>query len=74
MIHVDPAQVAPRHVPAAPAADGATPARALIERQIAVLSRLTEIGMEIAEAAGRQATQGQQAGSEPAFPTDPALA
>ena len=76
MIHVDPAQVASHPVPAGPPAlDGAASARALIERQLAMLTRLAEIGMEIAEAAGRQAApDDRQGGSEPAFRGDPGLA
>ena len=74
MIHVDPAQVASHPVPAqSPGADGPAQARALIERQLAMLSRLAEIGMEIAEAAGRQAT-GAAGESDAPFRTDPALA
>ena len=50
----------------------------MIERQLARLDRLAEIGMEIAEAAGRQAAQAApespQGGSEPAPLRDPALA
>ena len=57
MIHVDPAQVASHPLPAGPPqTDGPAAARTLIERQLAMLARLAEIGMEIAEAAGRQAT------------------
>jgi hypothetical protein len=44
MIRVDPATVT------------LPPARPLVERQLAMLTRLAEIGMEIAEEAGRQAT------------------
>jgi hypothetical protein len=51
MIHVDPAHIAPD--PASPPAP--TEARALIEGQMAMLSRLAEVGMEIAEACGREA-------------------
>lgn len=55
MIHVDPAFIAPAPAPA-PAPSGApASARALLERQQAMLSRLAEIGMEFAEALGRQA-------------------
>lgn len=55
MIHVDPALVAPAPAPA-PAPSGApASARALLERQQAMLSRLAEIGMAFAEALGRQA-------------------
>ena len=55
MIHVDPALVAPAPAPA-PAPSGApASARALLERQQAMLSRLAEIGMAFAEAMGRQA-------------------
>ena len=46
MIHVDPAHIAP---------GSATDPRALIERQMAMLSRLAEVGMEIAESCGREA-------------------
>jgi hypothetical protein len=51
MIHVDPAQL-----PSSPAPAGAEGARALVERQLAALSELADIGMEIARAAGRAAT------------------
>jgi hypothetical protein len=55
MIPVDPALVDSRPTPAA-AADGApVAARALIEGQLVMLSRLAQIGMEIAEAVGREA-------------------
>jgi hypothetical protein len=47
MIHVDPALVASDPAPA--------PARSQIETQMAMLTRLAEIGMEIAEACGREA-------------------
>ena len=49
MIHVDAALLDPSPL-AAPA-----PARALIEGQLAMLTRLAQIGMEIAEAAGHEA-------------------
>src|SRR4051794_18794903 len=71
MIHVGPAHVAPNTVPS-PAPAGA-PARALIERQLATLTRLAEIGMEIAEAAGRQAAAAQSDAGEAALPGDPGL-
>jgi hypothetical protein len=64
MIRVDPASVATDPAP--------LPARALIDQQLVMLTRLAEIGMEIAEEAGRQAT-----GRAPAEGTpmpDPALA
>jgi hypothetical protein len=54
MIHVDPALVASDPPPA--------PARALIEGQMAMLSRLAAIGMEIAEACGREAKAAPNAG------------
>ena len=68
MIHVDPAHIAPQpaSAPAAPPAD----ARALIERQMAVLSRLTEIGMEVAEACGRRAV-GEAAADRPVAASNP---
>jgi hypothetical protein len=49
MLHVDPASAAVDAVPAGPVP--VDPARALVERQLAMLTRLAEIGMEIAEAA-----------------------
>jgi hypothetical protein len=51
MIHVDPAHIAPDPTDAPAPADP----RALIEGQMAMLSRLAEVGMEIAEACGREA-------------------
>ena len=85
MIHVDPARIAPadRPDPAAAAAE----ARALIVGQMAMLTRLAQIGMEVAEACGRQAaaqTDVRQTGApqtdtdkpdpaEPARPRDLAL-
>src|SRR5687767_8630850 len=73
MIHVDPALVAP-----SPAAAPATDARALIERQLAMLTRLAEIGMEIAEACGREAVAapgaGEGAAQTPERLRDPGLA
>ena len=72
MIRVDPATVA---IPAS--AEPGARARAVIERELAMLTRLAEIGMEIAEAAGRQACGGAddpQATSDGPFRTDPALA
>jgi hypothetical protein len=73
MIHVDPA-----HVASSPAPAGAAEPRALIERQLAVLTRLADIGMEIAEAAGRAAAEPAQEASGAAagagFRADPALA
>jgi hypothetical protein len=59
MIHVDPAHIAPTPAPAdAPTAD----ARARIEGQLAMLDRLSQIGMEIAEACGREAKAAPNAG------------
>jgi hypothetical protein len=54
MIHVDPALVASDPPPA--------PARALVERQLSLLTRLADIGMEIAEACGREAKAAPSAG------------
>ncbi|HTI67893.1 MAG TPA: hypothetical protein VL460_10165 [Caulobacteraceae bacterium] len=48
-----PDPITAAHAP--PAADRDASARDLIERQMAMLTRLAEIGMEIAEAAGRKA-------------------
>jgi hypothetical protein len=59
MIHVDPALSAPETRHAATA-----PARALIDGQMAMLSRLAQIGMELAEACGRDARA--EAGDGPA--------
>ena len=71
MIRVEPAPAASN--PAS--ADAPTAARALIERQLGLLTRLAEIGMEIAEAAGRQATGAARAdGGQDAPLGDPALA
>ena len=63
-------------VPAAapPAADRAAASRALIERQMARLERLAEIGMEIAEAAGRRARELAEDGGAQGQGADPALA
>ena len=57
MIHLDPALIAPDPVPAATPADAAAPAdaRALIEGQMAMLTRLAQVGMELVEAVGREA-------------------
>ena len=59
MIRVDPATVVP------------APAPPLVELQLALLTRLAEIGMEIAEEAGRQATG--KASAEAAPMRDPGL-
>jgi hypothetical protein len=72
MIHVDPALVAPAAAPAPATA----PARALIEGQMAMLTRLAQIGMTIAETCGREAAAAADAGpdaAEPASPRDPGL-
>jgi hypothetical protein len=61
MIRVDPATVA------------TAPAPTLIAGQLAMLTRLAEIGMEIAEAAGRRAQASLAAEAEPAG-ADPGLA
>ena len=53
MIHAAPTHFASD--PAAPPASATAPARALIEGQVAMLTRLAEIGMEVAEACGRDA-------------------
>jgi hypothetical protein len=53
MIHLDPALIAPDPVPADVPAP--TDARALIEGQLAMLTRLAQVGMEIVEAVGREA-------------------
>jgi hypothetical protein len=50
-----PTTIAPS-LPDPPPADRHAAARALIDRQLVMLSRLAEIGMDIAEEAGRQAT------------------
>ena len=64
----DPARFAfnPASAPPQAAAD----ARALIERQMAVLSRLTEIGMEVAEACGRRAV-GEAPAERPVAASNP---
>ena len=64
----DPAPRAFDPDPAPPQA--AADARALIERQMAVLSRLTEIGMAVAEACGRRAVA-EAAGEHSAGAADP---
>lgn len=59
---------APTHAP--PTAPAAT-ARGMVEQQLATLARLAEIGMEIAEAAGRRAralADGGEAGADFAEP------
>ena len=74
MIRVDPATVTPAPPPpAGPGTDASAPARALIERQLAMLARLAEIGMEIAEAAGRQATSAMADCDGAGTMRDPAL-
>ena len=52
MIPAEPALSAPLPAPTAPPT---APARALIEAQLGMLTRLAQIGMEIAEAAGQEA-------------------
>ncbi|HTK34080.1 MAG TPA: hypothetical protein VL358_02180 [Caulobacteraceae bacterium] len=82
MFHVAPSSAAADAVPAdAPPADAGAAARALTQRQLAMLTRLAEIGMDIAEACGRQArasldgeTPAEAAGPEGLFRTDPGLA
>ena len=74
MIHVDSARIAPQPAPApaAPPAD----ARALIDAQMAMLTRLAQVGMEIAEACGRQAASPPAGGDDAAAPApgpDPGL-
>jgi hypothetical protein len=64
MIHVDPAHIAPE--PASPPAP--IDARALIEGQIAMLSRLAQVGMELAEACGREAKAPSSDGAARAHP------
>jgi hypothetical protein len=62
--------------PATLAADAAStdPARALIARQLEVLTRLTDIGMGIAEDAGRRSSALADGGAAGANAPDPALA
>jgi hypothetical protein len=55
MIHLDPTLIASGPVPAAAPAHAPMPARARIEGQLAMLDRLAQIGMELAEACGREA-------------------
>ena len=55
MIHVDPALIAPDPAPAPADAPATVDARARIEGQLVMLDRLAAIGMEIAEACGREA-------------------
>jgi hypothetical protein len=70
MLHVDPAQLASSPAPAGP--EGA---RALVERQLAALSELAEIGMEIARAAGPAvADAAAKEAAESAFRGDAVLA
>jgi hypothetical protein len=65
MLHLDPASAAVDAVPA-------DPARALIERQLQLLTRLADIGMDIAEVAGIRARASLDA--DAAEPTvDPGL-
>jgi hypothetical protein len=66
MIRVDPASVTTDPAP--------LPARVLIDQQLVMLTRLAEIGMEIAEEAGRQATGGAAHAPEGTPMPDPALA
>jgi hypothetical protein len=56
-----------------PAVDHAASHAALIERQLAKLERLADIGMEIAEAAGRRAATLAEGGEEGADGPDPGL-
>jgi hypothetical protein len=71
MIHLDPTLTAPRPVPASAPADA--PARALIEAQLAMLIRLAQIGMEIAEAVGRDAAAATPGAPDTAARRDPGL-
>jgi hypothetical protein len=68
----------PLFPPTTPPAARAAQAHALIDRQLAMLTRLAEIGMEIAEAAGRRACAlaegGEAAPSLVAQGPDPGLA
>jgi hypothetical protein len=74
MLHLDPSSASLDAVPADPPPDRPGAARALVERQIAVLTELADIGMEIARAAGRRAVAGLEGEAQaPAHP-DPALA
>ena len=67
MSHPDPIRDATDSRPDHPA-----PARALIERQLGLLTELADIGMEIARAAGRQAVAALEGEAEPAK-VDPGL-
>ncbi|HTK35028.1 MAG TPA: hypothetical protein VL358_07035 [Caulobacteraceae bacterium] len=74
MIHVDPTSAAVDAVPADPSpTDRRAAARALVERQLGLLTRLAEVGLEIAEAAGRRALASPEGGAEGLAHPDPGL-
>jgi hypothetical protein len=62
----------PATTPSSP--DDAAAAQALIDRGLDLLTRLADIGMEIAEAAGRRAVALAETPASPADAADPALA
>jgi hypothetical protein len=62
----------PSATPSSP--DDAAAAQALIDRGLGLLTRLADIGMEIAEAAGRRAAALAETPASPADAADPALA
>ena len=68
MLHIDPASAAADTIPA----DRPAAARALVDRQLQKLERLAEIGMELAEEAGRQAKATPEAREKSGFAGDPA--
>jgi hypothetical protein len=74
MIHLDPASATVDAVRAdPPPADPSAAGRALVERQLGVLTELAEIGMEIARGAGRCAVESLE-GDAAATGPDPTLA
>ena len=74
MIPVDAALVAPAPAPASAAAPpmASSDARARIEDQLAMLTRLAQVGMAIAEDCGRQVAHAASHAGQPADPEAPA--
>ncbi|HWK46597.1 MAG TPA: hypothetical protein VNT30_17885, partial [Stellaceae bacterium] len=67
---IDPAEIAPCDAapngPSSERMEGCAPSSERTERHLRMLQRLAEIGMELAEAVGRQALEQAKAASEPA--------
>ena len=68
MLHAPPAAIDP------PAAAQSDTARGLVERQVAALDRLAEMGMRIAEAATNRAVAGLEGETDKGDRRDPTLA